>query len=143
MLLFANYFTRVAEGDSGKKRGVGGRERVLYTSHMAAWDAKNRHGFEEKLPFTFEAISSAFASNGAAIAPKNSAPPAPPLTDKLAELFAGKENEVNAFLAAREQIKAGQTWRDVPAEYAQRILAEPDKFSKTVAEFAAKTAEAK
>jgi GTPase SAR1 family protein len=142
MLLFANYFTRVAEGESGKKRGVGGRERVLYTSHMAAWDAKNRHGFEEKLPFTFEAISAAFGKNGTSpvSAPANSAPPA---TDKLAELFAGKEDQVTAFLVAREQIKADQTWRDVPPEYAQRILAEPDKFTKTVAEFVAKTGEAK
>jgi hypothetical protein len=36
MQLFANYFTRVAESDSGKKRGVVGRERVLYTCHTAA-----------------------------------------------------------------------------------------------------------
>ncbi|XHR31090.1 MAG: ATP-binding protein [Chthoniobacteraceae bacterium] len=60
MQLFANYFTRVAESDSGKKRGVGGRERVLYTCHTAAWDAKNRHGFEEKLPFAFASIAASF-----------------------------------------------------------------------------------
>ena len=50
VLLFGNYFTKVAENDSGRKRGVGGRERKLYTTHTAAWDAKNRHGFDEMLP---------------------------------------------------------------------------------------------
>ena len=40
LLLFANFFTRVAENDNGKKRGVGGRERVFYTTHSAAWDAE-------------------------------------------------------------------------------------------------------
>jgi hypothetical protein len=135
MLLFANYFTKVAENESGKKRGVGGRERKLYTSHTAAWDAKNRHGFEEMLPFEFAAIAPAFCSNGAAN-------PAAPATngsaiDKLAELFTGKEFEVTAFMRNRQQIKADQTWRDVSGEYAARILAAPAKFLETVAEFSA------
>ena len=33
VLLFGNYFTKVAENDNGRKRGVGGRERKLYTTH--------------------------------------------------------------------------------------------------------------
>ena len=40
VLLFGNYFTKVAENDQGRKRGVGGRERKLYTTHTAAWDAR-------------------------------------------------------------------------------------------------------
>jgi hypothetical protein len=152
VLLFANYFTKVAENDSGRKRGVGGRERKLYTTHSAAWDAKNRHGFDEVLPFEFSAIAPAFGGSTAP-APVPAAPagqaaqqatqPAPSLTEKLAALFAGKEDQVNAFLLARQQIKTGQTWRDLPADYAQRVLAATDRFLATLTEFAAQTGGAK
>ncbi len=124
MLLFANYFTKVAENDNGRKRGVGGRERKLYTTHTAAWDAKNRHAFEENLPFEFSAISPAF---GASIESKLAAPVANPI-EKLAELVAGKEDDVNAFLLSRQQIKPGQTWRDVTPDYALRVLGKPNDF---------------
>lgn len=132
MQLFANYFTRVAENESGKKRGVGGRERVLYTCHTAAWDAKNRHGFEEKLPFSFASIASAFRSKSEVPAtPKQEPTP----DDKLAELFSGKENAVNAFLLSRSQIKQGQTWRDLSPDYKARVLAAPERFLQTAAQF--------
>lgn len=137
-LLFANYHTKVAENDQGRKRGVGGRERKLYTTHSAAWDAKNRHGFDEVLPFEFAALASAFGGSSTAPAPASQSPPAVPLlTDKLGALFAGKEDDVNAFLLARQQIKAGQTWRDIPADYAQRVLAKPQDFLNAVGELSA------
>ena len=142
VLLFGNYFTRVAENDNGRKRGVGGRERKLYTTHSAAWDAKNRHGFDEMLNFEFAAIAPAFGGNATAAPsqPTTSGQttqpqqPVPSLTNKLSELFAGKEDDVNAFLLARQQVKPGQTWRDVPSEYAQRVLAKPEDFLRAVAE---------
>jgi hypothetical protein len=138
LLLFSNYFTKVAESDSGKKRGVGGRERKLYTTHTAAWDAKNRHGFEETLAFEFSAIARAFQTSGATqrSQPEQNAPS--PL-DKIATIFAGKDEQVNSFLVARQQIKTGQTWRDVSAEYAQRVLAAPERFLAALAEFTAKS----
>ena len=138
VLLFGNYYTKVAESDSGRKRGVGGRERKLYTTHSAAWDAKDRHGFDEMLNFDFASIASAFggnastASNQPAANAQQPQAPAPSLTDKLAELFAGKEDDVNAFLIARQQIKPGQTWRDLPPDYAQRVLAKPEDFLRAV-----------
>lgn len=73
MLLFCSYETKVVELE-GKKKGIGGRERLLYTCHTAAWDAKNRQGFPEKLPFKFQAIDKAFGSINAKPA---SAPKAP------------------------------------------------------------------
>lgn len=143
VLLFANYFTKVAENDNGRKRGVGGRDRKLYTTHTAAWDAKNRHGFEEMLNFEFASIASAFGGNPNAT-PTSPTPvaqpaqqqqqPTPSLKDKLAELFAGKEDQVTAFLIARQQIKAGQTWRDASADYGQRVLSNPDGFLKAMAD---------
>jgi hypothetical protein len=139
LLLFGNYFTKVAENDSGRKRGVGGRERKLYTTHSAAWDAKNRHGFDEMLNFEFAAIASAFG--GSALVqpaqPAQPTTPAPSPMDKLAALFAGKDEQVNPFLVNREQIKAGQTWRDVTPAYAERVLANPEGFLKALSEFTA------
>lgn len=45
MLLFANYKTfSIAVDDKGKKRKAQGGERVMYTTHNACWDAKNRYG---------------------------------------------------------------------------------------------------
>ena len=138
VLLFANYFTKVAENDSGRKRGVGGRERKLYTTHTAAWDAKNRHGFDEMLNFEFASIASAFGGSVPAqpVQPTQPATPAPSVTDKLVEVFTGKDEQVNAFLVARQQIKTGQTWRDVAPDYAQRVVAKPQDFLRAVEEFA-------
>ncbi|XHR30531.1 MAG: ATP-binding protein [Chthoniobacteraceae bacterium] len=132
MQLFANYFTRVAESDSGKKRDVGGRERVLYTNHTAAGDAKNRHGFEEKLHFAFASIATAFGCElGAPAAPRQEQTP----FDKIAELFGGNEDAVNAFLLSRSQIKQGQPWRDLSPDYKDRVFSAPDRFMQTVAQF--------
>jgi hypothetical protein len=139
VLLFGNYFTKVAENDNGRKRGVGGRERKLYTTHTAAWDAKNRHGFDEMLPFEFAAIASAFdaSASGQPAPTAQQTTPAPSLTDKLAELVTGKEEDVNAFLIARQQIKMGQTWREVTPDYAQRVVGKPQDFLRAVEEFTA------
>lgn len=59
MVLFANYKTIVMTTDTGKKKAQGG-ERVMYTNHRPAWDAKNRHGLPDKLPFTFESVAHIF-----------------------------------------------------------------------------------
>jgi len=47
LLLFANYKTYVVETD-GKAKAQGGA-RVIYTTHHACWDAKNRFGLPEEL----------------------------------------------------------------------------------------------
>ena len=57
MVLFANYKTfSVAADDKGKKHKAQGGQRVMYTSHHPCWDAKNRDGLAEELPFDFEQI---------------------------------------------------------------------------------------
>ena len=136
LLLFANYFTRIAESDSGKKRGVGGKERVLYTSHTAAWDAKNRHGLEEKLPFDYAALAHIFDA-GVASPPVAVAKPDGGDDAKLAALFDGREEAVNAFLVARGEITSKQTWRDAKPDYKSRVLATPERFNQAVADQAA------
>ena len=59
MLLFANYKTVVEKAGSApnaKNKASGGR-RVLYTSHHPCWDAKNRFGLPEELPFEYASIA--------------------------------------------------------------------------------------
>lgn len=61
MVLFANYRTfAVAVDDKGKKFKAQGGERVMYTSHHPCWDAKNRYGLPEELPFSFDGIAHLF-----------------------------------------------------------------------------------
>lgn len=62
MVLFANYKTVVVTVDKqGKKaKAQGGQQRVMYTCHTAAWDAKNRDGLPDMLPFEFGQIAHIF-----------------------------------------------------------------------------------
>jgi len=60
MVLFCNYKTYVVNVDGqgaekGKNKAQGGK-RVMYTTHHACWDAKNRHDLQEELDFNYEAI---------------------------------------------------------------------------------------
>lgn len=59
MVLFANYKTIVMTADNGKKKATGG-QRVLYTQHHPAWDAKNRHNLPEEIPFDYAGIAHIF-----------------------------------------------------------------------------------
>lgn len=60
MVLFANYKTFIMTMDDGKKKAQGG-ERVIYTNHRPAWDAKNRHGLPDEMPFNYAGIAHIFA----------------------------------------------------------------------------------
>lgn len=53
-VFFANYKTRIVEVDK-KKKAQGGK-RVMYTSHTPFWDAKNRYGLADELPFEYNSI---------------------------------------------------------------------------------------
>ncbi len=58
VLLFANYKTySIAVDDKGKKHKAQGGRRVMYTSHHPCWDAKNRYGLPEEVPFEYEQIA--------------------------------------------------------------------------------------
>lgn len=63
MVLFLNYETYVINADeSGKKKKAQGSRRVMYTTHHACWDAKNRHGLDEKLALDFKEIAHLFVN---------------------------------------------------------------------------------
>lgn len=62
MVLFANYKTVVMTTDTKKKKATGG-QRVIYTQHHPAWDAKNRHGLPEEIPLDYGAIAHIFVNS--------------------------------------------------------------------------------
>ncbi|WP_041137870.1 ATP-binding protein [Beduini massiliensis] len=64
MVLFANYKTySVAVDKDGKKHKAQGGQRVMYTTHHPCWDAKNRDGLPEELPFDYATIAHLFTSS--------------------------------------------------------------------------------
>lgn len=60
MILFANYQTIVIKNKDGKSKGQGGQKRVMYTTHTATWDAKNRDNLPDILDFDFNQIANLF-----------------------------------------------------------------------------------
>lgn len=60
MVLFANYKTTIITDDKTKSKKATGGERVMYTTHHPAWDAKNRAGLPEQLKLGFDPISHLF-----------------------------------------------------------------------------------
>lgn len=71
LILFCNYQTIVVTSEAGKAKAQG-QERVMYATHHACWDAKNRFGLADRLPMTIAALAPVFAE-----APK-AAPQDPP-----------------------------------------------------------------
>lgn len=85
MVLFANYKTyAVQTDDKGKKFKAQGGQRVMYTSHHPCWDAKNRFGLPEELPFDYMQIAHCIGS-AAPSAPQPASGPAPiPVEQQIA-----------------------------------------------------------
>lgn len=92
MLLFANYKTiLVKDSKDSKSRAVGG-ERKMYTQHAPSYDAKNRFGLAEELPFEFAQIAHVF----------NAVPTATSGRKKNEEVIAKKEEPVRTPETASE-----------------------------------------
>lgn len=72
MVLFVNYKEIVITTKDNKKKVSGGK-RVMYTAHNPCWDAKNRHGLAEELPFDYQEIAHC-------IPVMNTTPPQPPVS---------------------------------------------------------------
>ncbi len=78
MILFANYQTIVIKSKEGKIKGQGGQKRVMYTTHTATWDAKNRDDLPDKLDFDYNQIAHLFVPAAMLQQPAPSAAPAQP-----------------------------------------------------------------
>lgn len=128
-LLFANFKTRVVEAQSGRAKGLGGKERIILTQRAAAYDAKCRiPGITEEIPMTWEAVRPIFG-----VKQETKADPAKPAKDRwemLAFNIGEREGLINQFLIARGIIMAGQTWRDAGDEYLRRVETQVERFIK-------------
>lgn len=149
MVLFANYKTLVMTTDNGKKKAQGG-ERVMYTNHRPAWDAKNRHSLPDELPFNYNGIAHIFAGQTAPTQtelpidmsqvvekPKNDAPAAPQtqaepvqyhaslptsLTDLMKQENA-TEDELKQVAYIRGHFPLGTPIENFPSDYWDMIVA--------------------
>jgi hypothetical protein len=133
-LWFFKFKTKTVESESGRSKGIGGKERIILTTHSAAYDAKTRSGLAEELTMTWESVAHLFAK----------------VTEKTAEVSVETKPEeipawqvpidescisVEAFLLAKGQIKEGQSWRDVSDKAMARIKADPVAFLKAVTDW--------
>lgn len=118
IVIFCNYRIQVVEGSDGKLKAQGGRERVMYAVHSAAWDAKNRFGLPDEMPMQFSEIAHVFPTTVKTRSEKESAASATsaaigsdpsPATlatkDQLARLEAIKDSP-----GARELIEQALDW---------------------------------
>ena len=85
MVLFANYKTYVTKDDNNKVKAKGG-QRVMYTAHHVCWDAKNRHGLAQELPFEFSQIAHCIPTDITANEPQVSAAPPQGVSEKVEKL---------------------------------------------------------
>lgn len=60
MVLFANYKTLILTDEKTNSKKATGGQRVMYTTHRPTWDAKNRLGLPDELPFEYSQIAQAF-----------------------------------------------------------------------------------
>jgi hypothetical protein len=128
-VLFINWDTRVVENTEGRRRGVGGRDRVIYTQHSASYDAKNRVGLPEKVKCQFAELLPLLVDH--------KKPPTVSVQQQLQTAIADiNPMFVQAFLLDRKQITQGQSVSDVSAEYATDALSRLQEFREAVTTFA-------
>ena len=107
-LLFLNYQTMVITGENGSKKAAGGK-RMIYTTHRATFDAKNRHGLDDVLPMTYESIAPIF--DGMTLKP--------PL-ERLLELMNESgisEAEIQKLVSAKGFFPSDTPISDYPTEF--------------------------
>jgi hypothetical protein len=131
-LWFFKFKTKTVESESGRSKGIGGKERIILTTHSAAYDAKTRSGLAEELPMAWESVAHLFVKP---VAKQVAVEIIGKETTELAAQLEHHEDMVNSFLIAKSQIKAGQSWRDVSDKAMARIKADPVAFLKTVSDW--------
>ena len=144
MILFANYKTIVVKDSNGKTKGQGGHQRVMYTTHTAAWDAKNRDNLPDMLSFDFNQIAHLFINTAILQQPTSSLKPDDKpidLTDNLnnpeiVEMPPLEKNSEKASINFNDPIYQGlpQALIDlmkvnmVPEEYIRKAVASKGYF---------------
>lgn len=104
VVLFATYETIVIKTEDKKSKAQGGR-RVMYTTHHPCWDAKNRFGLPEKLPFDFQNVAQCFIYDE----PADSTPPQFSQAPSQAPVQGTPENPTqggNGFVSAMNSLNS-------------------------------------
>lgn len=120
-LWFFRFKTKAVSQENGKAKGIGGKERVIYTTHSAAYDAKTRSGLPDEIPMEWSAVAHLFQAK-----PKTSAPAVEIIGRESVAVLEDNEEIVNAFLLANGSLTEGQTWRDANPKLRQQIVARPE-----------------
>jgi len=129
-LWFLRFKTKVSTSETGKGKGIGGKERILLTTHSAAYDAKTRSGLAEELPLEWASVAHLFE----AVATPNHIVESDKMVGWQARL-AEQEGAVNQFLIGRGVLTSEQTWRDCAPEYLERVALRVDQFVNTAIEW--------
>ena len=124
LLLFANYKTIVVNTGDKKYKGKGGQQRIMYTTHTASWDAKNRHDLPDVLPFDYAQIAHIIENRTSVPVAPTPAPTPEPIKKKEPEPEA--PDPLDSFV---EDLKAA----DVPVEVKSTRPA-ADKYPEYVPE---------
>ena len=122
-LWFFRFKTKSVTNDGGKAKGIGGKERVIYTTHSAAYDAKTRSGLPDEIPMEWSAVAHLFQPVAKA---KTSAPAVEIIGRESVAALEDNEEIVNAFLLANGSLTDGQTWRDAAPKLRAQIVARPE-----------------
>lgn len=135
IVLFCAFKTvSVAVDKDGKKhKGQGGNKRVMYTTHHACWDAKNRYGLPEEIPMDYEQIRHIFEDNAplpvpeAEPAPAATAAPVAPagIPKALADLMAANhisEEQIRKAVVAKGFFPEDMPVCDYPADFVEGVL---------------------
>lgn len=122
-LWFMRFKTKVSTNENSKGKGLGGKERIIQTTHTAAYDAKTRSGLPEEMPMLWESVEHLFTEKKSAEIPE------------WQGVLIDNESLVNAFLLAKGEIQEHQTWRNCKKDYLLRISSKADKFIEAAKAF--------
>lgn len=126
-MFFANYKTVVITDSKTKKTKAQGGSRVMYTTHHSCWDAKNRYGLPDELPFQYDEIRSVIEGNAVAKVGTKAATIVTPLQEEAATKSVSEPEKKEE--AKKPDDKAAEPMKEAPNETEEQSSAvpEPDK----------------
>lgn len=127
MVLFANYKTIVITDSKTKKTKAQGGSRVMYTTHHSCWDAKNRYGLPDELPFRYDEIRNVIEGNAVARVDTKAATITAPLQEETATKSVPEPEKKEE--AEKPDDKTAEPVKEAPKETEEQFssVPEPDK----------------
>lgn len=124
MLLFCNYKTYVVTTENNTKKAQGGK-RVIYTSHHACWDAKNRYGLPDELDLDFKGIAHLFGTQSPKKSPVSKENTESELLSKVRELIKNSgisETDVETVVTAKGHYTKDKHLSDYKEDFLARWI---------------------